>query len=66
MTSKNDILKWLENEDIRLNKRLEESYATNQEHTSLSGSLLTVQLLLRLIRTNKVKFALNVLDEVKG
>ncbi len=63
MTSKNDILRWLELEDIRLNKRIDESYSTHQEHTSLGGSLLTVQVLLRLIRGNKVKNAILGADE---
>lgn len=57
MTSKNDILRWLELEDIRLNKRIEDNRNCNpiQEYTSLSGSLLTVQTLLKLIRSNKIK-----------
>lgn len=61
MTSKNDILTWLEKEEIRLNKRIDDcrNQRPMQEYTSLGGSLLTVRVLLRLIRNNKIKDAIS-------
>ena len=54
MTSKNDIQEWLYREQVRLNKRIGECRASSQESTSLLGSLLTVQKLIKLIREDKV------------
>jgi hypothetical protein len=50
LTSKESIRQWAYNEKQRLEQRMLESYATSQEHQSLSGSLLTIQKLLSMIR----------------
>jgi hypothetical protein len=50
LTSKEKIRQWAYNEKQRLEQRLLEAQHTHQEHKSLSGSLLTIQKLLSMIK----------------